>query len=108
VRPLCAAGDGQALGQAVEECLGLGVDPMEVLAYQQELDLTLADQKAFDGLEYPLAPLVRIQGLPGRLLHRIPRGEPQRLSRDAHRTWPGERVRPTLGAEGPQGVRHST
>jgi len=37
---------------------------------QQGLDLTLADQKAFDGLEYSLAPLVRIQGLPGRLLHR--------------------------------------
>ena len=57
----------QALDQAVEQRLGLGVDPVEVLEDQQErLDLALAEQEALDRVERPLAPLRRVERLPLR------------------------------------------
>ena len=62
---------GQALDEAVEQGLGLAVDPVQVLEdHHQRLDLALAQQQALDRVERLLAPLERIEGLPGRLVHR--------------------------------------
>jgi hypothetical protein len=49
------AGGGQAVDQAVEDRLRLGVDPVQVLEDQeQRLHLALAQQLALDGLESAL------------------------------------------------------
>ena len=62
---------GQALDEAIEEGLGLAVDPVQVLEdHHQRLDLALVQQQALDRVERPLAALEGIEGLPGRLLHR--------------------------------------
>ena len=51
-------GGGQALDQAVEERLRLGVDPVEVLEdHEQRLPLALSQQEALDGVEGALAAL---------------------------------------------------
>ena len=56
----------QALGERVEQRLGLGVDPVEVLEdHQQRLDLTLAYQQLLQRLERSLATLSGIQPVPG-------------------------------------------
>jgi len=56
---------GQALQQGVEQGLGLGVDPVEVLEDQeQRLDLALPQEEALAGVQGPLAALGGIQGLP--------------------------------------------
>ena len=61
----------QAVDEALEERLGLGIDPVQVFADQQHgLDLTLAHQEALEGVEGPLAPLRRIEGLPRAVVHR--------------------------------------
>ena len=80
------AGGGQALDQAVEHGLGLGIDPVQVLEDQQQrLHLTLAQQQPLDGVEGALAALRRIEACqPG-----CPR--PAR---------PGARGRPAGSAEG--------
>ena len=65
------AGGGQALDQAVEDRLGLGVDPVQVLEDQQQrLHLALAQQQALDGLEGALAALRGIEVLPVPVLDR--------------------------------------
>ena len=62
---------GQALDEAIEQGLGLAVDPVQVLEdHHQRLDLALAQQQALDRVERLLAPLERIEGVPGRLVHR--------------------------------------
>ena len=64
------AGGGQALDQAVEDRLGLGVDPVQVLEDQeQRLHLALAQQQVLDGLEGALAALRGIEVLPLSVLH---------------------------------------
>ena len=80
-------GGGQALDQAVEERLGLGVDPVQVLEDQeQRLHLALAQQQALERLQGALAALRRIEGLPCAVLHRHA---------------PGARGRPAGSARGP-------
>jgi hypothetical protein len=55
----------QAVDEAVEERLGLGIAPVQVFADEQHgLDLTLTQQEALKGIEGLLAPLRRIEGLP--------------------------------------------
>ncbi len=62
---------GQAVDEAIEQGLGLAVDPVQVLKdHHQGLDLALAQQQALDRVERLPAPLGRIEGLPGRLVHR--------------------------------------
>ena len=57
------AGGGQALHQAIEQGLGLGIDPVQVLKHQQQrLHLAFAQQHALEGLEGALAALRRIEG----------------------------------------------
>ena len=52
------ASRGQALHQAIEERLGLGVDPVQVLEHQQEgLSLALAQEHPLEGIEGALAAL---------------------------------------------------
>ena len=61
----------QAVDEAIEQGLGLAVDPVQILEdHHQRLDLALAQQQALDRVERLLAPLARIEGLPGRLVHR--------------------------------------
>jgi hypothetical protein len=65
------AGSGQALHQAIEERLGLGVDPVEILEDQQEgLHLALPQEETFERVQGALAALRRIKGLPVWILHR--------------------------------------
>ena len=76
------AGRGQALDQAVEQRLGLGVDPVQVLEDQQQgLHLALAQQQALEGVEGALAALGRIEGLPGGSVHRQRPGAPASAGR---------------------------
>src|SRR5215831_19245165 len=59
----------QALDETVEEALGLAVNPVQVLEdHNQGLDLALAQQQTLDRVQRLLAPLARIESLPGRLL----------------------------------------
>ena len=56
------AGRGQALDQAVEQGLRLGVDPVQVFKDQQQrLHLAFAQQHALEAVERALAPLRRIE-----------------------------------------------
>ena len=58
------AGRGQALDQAVEQGLRLGIDPVQILEHQeQRLHLAFAQQHALEPVERALAALRRIQGL---------------------------------------------
>jgi hypothetical protein len=62
---------GQALHQAVEQGLGLGVDPVQILEDQQQgLLLALPQDQTLHGLQGLLAALRRIEDLPGGVLHR--------------------------------------
>ena len=55
-------GGRQALDQAVEQGLRLGVDPVQILEDQEQwLLLALAQEHALEGLERALAPLRRIE-----------------------------------------------
>ena len=62
---------GRLVHQAIEQRLRLGVDPVQVLEHQQQrLLLALPQQQALAGVERALAPLGRVERLPGRVLHR--------------------------------------
>jgi hypothetical protein len=62
---------GQALNEAIEQSLGLAVNPVQILEdHHQRLDLALAQQQAFDRVERLVASLTRVEGAPGRLIHR--------------------------------------
>ena len=51
-------GGGKALRQAVQERLGLGIDPVQVLEhYQERPDLALPQEQPLDPVERPLATL---------------------------------------------------
>ena len=68
---------GQALDEAVEQRLGLGVDPVQVLEDQQQrLDLALAQQQALDRVERALPALGRVERLPRRHRRRARRAAP--------------------------------
>ena len=55
-------GRRQALDQAVEQGLRLGIDPVQILKDQQQrLHLTFAQQHALEGVERALASLRRIE-----------------------------------------------
>ena len=57
------SGRGQALDQAVEQGLRLGIDPVQVFKHQQQrLHLAFAQQHALEGLEGVLAALRRVEG----------------------------------------------
>ena len=60
------AGGGQTVHEPVEQRLGLGVDPVEVLEDQQHgLDLALPEEQALDRVQSLPSTLRRIEGLPG-------------------------------------------
>ena len=75
-------GRGQALDQAVEEGLGLGIDPVQVLKDQQQrLHLAFAQQQALEPVERALAPLGRIEGQERAVLWQgVQEGEQRRES----------------------------
>ena len=59
----------EALDQAVEQRLRLGVDPVEIFDHEEQgLDLSLAEPEPLDRVERALAALRRIEGLPGAVL----------------------------------------
>ena len=74
-------GRGQALDQAVEQGLGLGIDPVQVLEDQQQrLHLAFTEEQALDGLQGVAATL--------RGIERLPRPRPP----PARRAAPGSRA----------------
>jgi hypothetical protein len=63
------AGRRQALNQAVEERLRLGIDPVEVFDDEQHgVGLALAEQQALHRIERALPTLRRVERLPGGIL----------------------------------------
>src|SRR5215469_15804933 len=59
-------GGGQTLHETVEQRLGLGIDPVEVLEDQQQgLDLALPEEQVLDRVQSLPSTLRRIEGLPG-------------------------------------------
>ena len=61
-------GRRQALDEPVEQRLGLGVDPVEVLEdHQERLHLALAEQEPLDRVERPLAALRGSSAVPRRV-----------------------------------------
>jgi hypothetical protein len=79
------SGRRQALDQAIEQRLGLGVDPVEILETSREAGLALAEQEPLDRLVGVRRRCRRIEGLPvasstGRRAARgAPAERPQRL-----------------------------
>jgi hypothetical protein len=64
-------GGRQALNQAVQERLGLAVDPVEVLEDdEQRLDLALAQEETLDRFQGPLTALRRVERRPCGVVHR--------------------------------------
>ena len=58
-------GCGEALNEAVEERLRLGVNPVQVFEHEEQgLHLALAQEEALDRIERVLAPVNRIERLP--------------------------------------------
>ena len=63
------AGRRQALDQAVEQRLGLGVDPVEILEdHQERLDLALSQEQPLDRLQGALPALRRVERVPRGIL----------------------------------------
>ena len=59
------AGGGQALDEAVEQRLGLGVDPVEILEdHEDRLDLAFSKEQSLDRLQGALPALGRVEGVP--------------------------------------------
>ena len=73
----------QALDQAVQQRLGLGVDPVQVLDEQEYGALAgVPQQQPFHGVEGALAPLCRLKPLPRGVLPRhLQQGEQRRERR---------------------------
>ena len=73
-------GRGQALDEAVEQGLGLGIDPVQILEHQQQrLHLTFAQQHALERLERALAALRRIEAAKRTVLRQdLQEGEQRR------------------------------
>src|SRR5713226_361996 len=64
-------GRWQALDQAIQECLRLRVDPVEIFEEDEErLHLALPEQEALDPVQSPLPALRRGEPIPPRILHR--------------------------------------
>ena len=86
-------GGGQALHQAVQERLGLGVDPVQVLEHQQErLDLALAQEQPLDPVERLLAALRGVQPLPLGVVDRHVEEPEQRREGGLERPVQGEEL----------------
>jgi hypothetical protein len=59
---------GKALNQVIQQCLGLGINPVKILEYQAKgLHLAFAEQEVLNGIQGLLATLWRIEGLPLRV-----------------------------------------
>jgi hypothetical protein len=91
---------GQALDQTVQQCLGLAVDPMQVLDEQEQGALArFPQQQPFHGVERALAPLRRLERLPrGVVLRHLEQGE-QRRQRRLQRGVQGEHLARHLVAD---------
>jgi hypothetical protein len=77
---------GNALHEAVEDRLGLRVDPVEVFEHEQErLDPRLAHERAPGRLERRLPPLRGIEALPSRIVHGHVEQREQRRQRGLER-----------------------
>jgi hypothetical protein len=73
----------EAADQAVEQRLGLAVDPVEILEDQEEgLLARLPQQESLDGVEGALATLPRVEGLPRGVVHgHVEQGQQRRQRR---------------------------
>ena len=96
------AGGAQALHEAVEQGLGLAVDPVQVLEdHQQRLHLALAQQQPLDRVEGALAALRRVEVLPGRVLDRHVEQREQRGQQGLERAVQAQHAPQHLGAHLP-------
>ena len=96
------AGGAKALHEAVEQGLGLAVDPVQVLEdHQQRLHLALPQQQALDRVERALAALRRVQVLPGRVLDRHVEQREQRGQQGLERAVQAQHAPQHLGAHLP-------
>ena len=99
----------QALDEPVEQRLGLGVDPVEVLEdHQERLDLALPEQELLERVERSLATLSGIQPVPGRIAardveqrQRAPAGRPPGRG-PASRASPSPSRAPPADRHGPR------
>jgi hypothetical protein len=61
----------EALDQAVEQRLALGINPLEIPEEQEEwLDLTLPEEEPLDSVQGPLPALRRVEGTPRGIVDR--------------------------------------
>ena len=93
----------QALDEAVQQRLGLGVDPVEILEdHQERLDLGLAQEQPLDRVQRPLPALGRVEGLPlGIIDGHVQEGEERRerrLQGAVQREEPSRHLLPDLAA----------
>ena len=96
------AGGSQAFHQAIQQRLGLAVDPVQVLEdHQQRLHLTLPQQQTLDGVECELAALGRVEVLPGRILDRHVEERQQRGQQGLERAVQAQHPPQHLGAHLP-------
>ena len=64
-------GGGQALDEAIQEDLGLDVDPVQVVEEQHErLDVALPEQQTLHGVQCPMPALRGIEPPPRLILDR--------------------------------------
>ena len=92
----------QALHEAVEQGLGLAVDPVQVLEdHEQRLRLALAQQQALNAVERALAALGRVQVLPGRVFDRHVEQRQQRGQQGFERAVQAQHAAQHLGAHLP-------
>jgi hypothetical protein len=70
-------GGGETLDQTVEQGLGLGIDPVQVFADQEQgLHLAFAQEEPLEGLQSALTPLGRVEVLERAVLRqRIEEGQ---------------------------------
>ena len=96
-------GRRQALDEAVEQGLGLGVDPVQVLDEQHErLDLALPQQQPLHGVQRPLPALRGIEPPPRRILHRNLQEREQRRQGGLQGTVEGQHLAGHLLADRPR------
>src|SRR5207237_5960432 len=61
----------EALDQAIEQCLALGIDPVEICEAQEErLNLTFPEEESLDGFQDPLPALRRVERAPRSIVDR--------------------------------------
>src|SRR5262249_6833295 len=95
-------GRRQDLDQAIEQGLGFGIDPVQILEYQQQrLHLAFAQQQTLERRQRALAPLRWIKLQEGAVLWQGVQQRQQRRHRVLKRCVERQHLSPDLGPKGP-------